>query len=57
MNNHVDIEPTSSTSNQLPPLEHHQVRAVQQVVRQINQRLSRVSKMVTAKLAGKSTTP
>ena len=41
----------------LATLEHHQVRAVQQVVRQINQRLSRVSKMVTAKLAGKSTTP
>ena len=41
----------------LAALERHEVKAVQQVVRQINQRLSRVSKMVAAKLAGKSTTP
>ena len=41
----------------LAPLERHQVKAVQQVVRQISQRLNRVSKMVDAKLAGKSTTP
>ena len=41
----------------LAPLERHQVKAVQQVVRQISQRLRRVSQMVDAKLAGKSTTP
>ena len=41
----------------LATLERHQVKAVQQVVRQIGQRLNRVSKMVDAKLVGKSTTP
>ena len=41
----------------LAPLEHQQVRAVEQVVRQISQRLKRVSEMVAAKLAEKSATP
>lgn len=38
-------------------LERHEVKAVQQVVRQIGQRLKRVSKMVETQLAAKSTTP
>lgn len=38
-------------------LERHEVKAVQQVVRQIGQRLKRVSKMVDAQLAAKSNTP
>lgn len=38
-------------------LERPEVKAVQQVVRQIGQRLKRVSKMVEAQLAAKSTTP
>lgn len=41
----------------ITPLEHHEVRAVQQVVRQIRQRLKRVSDMVDDKLSKKSTTP
>ena len=41
----------------LAPLEHQQVKAVEQVVRQIGQRLKRVSEMVAAKLAEKSATP
>ncbi len=41
----------------LAPLERNQVKAVQQVVRQISRRLRRVSQMVDAELAGKSTTP
>lgn len=38
-------------------LERHEVKAVQQVVRQIGQRLKRVSNMVEAELVAKSTTP
>ena len=41
----------------LAPLERHEARAVQQVVRKIGQHLKRVSNMVEAKLAAKSTTP
>ena len=38
----------------LAPLEHHEVKAVQQVVRQIRQHLKRVSDMVESELAAKS---
>ena len=41
----------------LAPLEHNELKAVQQVVRQIGQRLKRVSKMVDTQLAAKSNTP
>lgn len=40
----------------LSSLEHNQLKAVEQVVRQIRRSLERVSKMVEAKLAEKSTT-
>ena len=40
----------------IAPLERHEVKSVQQVVRQIGQRLKRVSIMVDAELAAKSTT-
>ena len=38
----------------IAPLEHHEVKSVQQVVRQIRQRLKRVSNMVDAELSTKS---
>lgn len=38
----------------LAPLEHHEVKAVEQVVRQIRRRLKRVSDMVESELAAKS---
>ena len=41
----------------LAALERHEIKAVQHVLRQIGQRLKRVSNMVDAKLAAKSTTP
>lgn len=38
----------------ITPLEHHEVKAIQQVVRQIRQRLKRVGDMVDAELMAKS---
>ena len=38
----------------LAPLEHHEVKAVQQVMRQIGQHLKRVTKMVDAELSKKT---
>ena len=38
----------------IAPLEHHEVKSIQQVVRQIRQRLKRVGNMVDAELSAKS---